>query len=94
MRKIGEELERMHPSLYINVTRQITRPSNGELQTVDTAPAILNAIARDLFRSEITWSKVMNSMANYTEQSKQETHGISLRLCYYRLLHCLQSLEA
>lgn len=58
MRKIGEELERMHPSLYINVTRQITRPSNGELQTVDTAPAILSAIARDLFRSEITWSKV------------------------------------
>lgn len=56
--QIGEELERMHPTLYTNVTRQITRPTSGELQTADTVAVILSAVARDLFRSDITWSKV------------------------------------
>lgn len=56
--KVGEELERMHPSLYTNVTRQITRPSSSDLQSADTAPAILSAVSRDLFRSDITWGKV------------------------------------
>lgn len=58
--KIGEELERMHPALYTNVTRQITRPASAELQTADTVTIILSAVARDLFRSDITWSKVWN----------------------------------
>lgn len=48
----------MHPTLYTNVTRQITRPSSSDLQTADTAPAILSAVARDLFRNDITWGKV------------------------------------
>lgn len=48
----------MHPTLYTNVTRQITRPSSSDLQSADTAPVILSAVSRDLFRSEITWGKV------------------------------------
>lgn len=59
-KKVGEELERMHPTLYTNVTRQITRPSSSDLQSGDTAPAILSAVARDLFRDSnaISWGKV------------------------------------
>lgn len=48
----------MHQKVFTNVTRQITRPSSSDLKTGDTAPAILNAIAHDLFRSDITWGKV------------------------------------
>ncbi|XP_031620391.1 bcl-2-related ovarian killer protein isoform X2 [Contarinia nasturtii] len=60
---VGEELERMHPTLYTNVTRQITRPSSSDLQSSDTAPAILSAVARDLFRTDISWGKVISLFA-------------------------------
>lgn len=55
---MGEELERMHPKLYTSVTRQCTHNSSGDLQTPETAAVLLSAVARDLFRTEITWGKV------------------------------------
>lgn len=48
----------MHPTLFSNVTRQITRPSGGELQAAESAAVLLSAVGRDLFRGEITWGKV------------------------------------
>lgn len=56
--QIGEELERMHPTLYTNVTRQITRGTSSDSKKSDTASVIVSAVARDLFRTNITWGKV------------------------------------
>lgn len=56
--KVGEELERMQPTLFSYVTRQMTRPSGGDLQEAETVAVLLSAVARDLFRSDITWGKV------------------------------------
>lgn len=56
---MGEELERLHPTLFTSVARQISRSTGGELQGPDSAPVLLLAVARDLFRSNITWSKVL-----------------------------------
>ncbi|XP_062556077.1 uncharacterized protein LOC134220942 isoform X2 [Armigeres subalbatus] len=60
---VGEELERMYPRVYNGVARQLSRIGRGELKTPETAPVLLSAIARDLFRSDITWGKVVSLFA-------------------------------
>lgn len=58
---MGEELERMHPRVYSNVSRQLSRAPFGELQDANTAPYLLHAAAKELFKSggEISWGKVI-----------------------------------
>lgn len=48
----------MHPAVYTGVARQISRATGGELQSPEAAPILLGAVARDLFRADITWGKV------------------------------------
>jgi len=62
---MGEELERMHPRVYTNVSRQLSRAPFGELEDNDTAPMLLNLVAKDLFRSKssITWGKIISIFA-------------------------------
>ncbi|KAJ6633418.1 Bcl-2-related ovarian killer protein like A, partial [Pseudolycoriella hygida] len=60
---IGEELERMHPKLYTSVTRQISRKAGGELSSAESASVLLSSVARDLFRNDITWGKVVSLFA-------------------------------
>lgn len=75
---MGEELERMHPKLYSNISRQVLSSrsgsnagtggggggtvtggrGSGELQSAENAAVLLSAIARELFRTDITWGKV------------------------------------
>lgn len=73
--QIGEELERMHPTLYTNVTRQITRASSSDSKTVDTASVIVSAVARDLFRSNITWGKVNECRPHINGKTKRIQHA-------------------
>lgn len=50
----------MHPKLYASVARQVSsRGSGGDLQSTENASFLLSTIARDLFRTDITWSKVV-----------------------------------
>ncbi|XP_049291194.1 bcl-2-related ovarian killer protein-like isoform X3 [Anopheles funestus] len=60
---VGEELERMYPRIYNGIARQLTRFGRGELKTPETAPVLLSAIARDLFKVDITWGKVVSLFA-------------------------------
>lgn len=62
---MGEELERMHPRVYSNVSRQLSRAPFGELQDADTAPYLLHATAKVLFKSanDISWSKIISMFA-------------------------------
>lgn len=49
----------MHPKLYSGISRQVSsRSGGGELQSPENAAVLLSAIARDLFRTDITWGKV------------------------------------
>lgn len=48
----------MHPRVYTGVARQICRSAGGEFQSPETVTILLSAVARDLFRTDITWSKV------------------------------------
>ncbi|KAH8398211.1 hypothetical protein KR222_002870 [Zaprionus bogoriensis] len=57
---MGEELERMHPRVYTNVSRQLSRAPFGELEDSDMAPMLLNLVAKDLFRTSITWGKIIS----------------------------------
>lgn len=57
---MGEELERMHPRVYTNVSRQLSRAPFGELEDSDTAPMLLNLVAKELFRTRITWGKIIS----------------------------------
>lgn len=52
-----DELERMHPRVYANISRQLSRASFDELEE-HTAPYLLNAIAKDLFKNGINWAKI------------------------------------
>lgn len=61
--QVGEELERMHPRVYSGVARQISRNPGGELASEETVPCLMSAVARDLFRSDITWAKVISLFA-------------------------------
>ncbi|XP_054739413.1 uncharacterized protein LOC129245339 [Anastrepha obliqua] len=63
LNSMGEELERMHPRVYTNVSRQLSRAPYGELVDGDTAPMLLNLVAKDLFRSNITWGKIISIFA-------------------------------
>lgn len=50
----------MHPKLYSSVARQVSsRGSGGDLQSTDNTSFLLSTIARDLFRTDITWGKVV-----------------------------------
>jgi len=60
---MGEELERMHPRVYSNVSRQLSRAAFGELQCADTAPFLLHAAAKELFKNEINWGKIISMFA-------------------------------
>ncbi|XP_030554387.1 bcl-2-related ovarian killer protein homolog B [Drosophila novamexicana] len=60
LNSMGEELERMHPRVYTNVSRQLSRAPFGELEDSDMAPMLLNLVAKDLFRSSITWGKIIS----------------------------------
>lgn len=60
---MGEELERMHPRVYTNVSRQLSRAPFGELEDSDAAPMLLNLVAKDLFHSSITWGKIISIFA-------------------------------
>lgn len=55
---VGEELERMHPRTYNGIARQISRAPGGDLQSPENAAVLIGAVARELFKSEITWGKV------------------------------------
>lgn len=55
---MGEELQRMHPKLFSGVARQLFRSTGGELQSIDEVVVTLATVSRELFRTEITWSKV------------------------------------
>lgn len=55
-----EELERMHPRVYSNISRQLSRTPFGELEEAHTAPILLNAVAKDLLRSGINWGKIIS----------------------------------
>ncbi|XP_055691613.1 bcl-2-related ovarian killer protein-like [Lutzomyia longipalpis] len=60
---VGEELERMHPRVYTGVARQISRNPGGDLPSEETVPCLMSAVARDLFRADITWGKVISLFA-------------------------------
>lgn len=67
--QMGEELERMHPRIYTNVSRQLSRAPFGELVDSDTAPMLLNLVAKQLFsrntaeKERITWAKIISVFA-------------------------------
>lgn len=48
---MAEELERMHPRVYTNVARQLSRTPFGELADADAAPFLLHATAKEMFKS-------------------------------------------
>lgn len=58
-----EELERMHPRVYINISRQLSRTPFGELQEAHAAPYLLNAVAKDLFKTGVNWGKIVSVFA-------------------------------
>ncbi|XP_038112897.1 bcl-2-related ovarian killer protein [Culex quinquefasciatus] len=60
---MGEELERMHPRLYTNVSRQISLEPWGELTEPDSVCYLLHVVAKDLFKTDITWGKVISLFA-------------------------------
>lgn len=55
-----EELERMHPRVYMNISRHLSRAPFGELEEAHTAPYLLNAVAKDLFKNGINWAKIVS----------------------------------
>lgn len=55
-----EELERMHPRVYGNVSRQLSRTPFGELEEAHTAPYLLNVVAKDLLKNGINWGKIIS----------------------------------
>lgn len=61
--QMGEELERMHPRVYNNVSRQLSRAPFGELQDANAAPYLLHAAAKELFKNDITWGKIISLFA-------------------------------
>lgn len=76
---MGEELERMYPRIYSNVSRQLSRTPFGEyMDGPNMAPMLLRVVAKELFvvRSQhrpgtipvqreaaITWSKIVSLFA-------------------------------
>jgi Bcl-2-related ovarian killer protein len=60
---VCEELERMHPRVYNNVSRQLSTAPFGELTEGDAAPLLLMCVSKDLFKTDITWGKIMSLLA-------------------------------
>lgn len=56
---VGEELERMHPRTYNGIARQISRSPGADLQSAENVAVLLGAIARELFKADVTWGKVI-----------------------------------
>lgn len=50
----------MHPRVYANVSRQLSRAPFGELEEAHTAPCLLNAVAKDLLKTGINWGKIIS----------------------------------
>lgn len=48
----------MHPRLYNDIGRQICYLQGANFQTPHTLQLLVTSVAKDLFRSEITWSKI------------------------------------
>lgn len=59
----GTEIERLYPKLYTNVARQASLSPGGVLVSDKAAAALLSAIGHDLFKSDITWGKVVSVFA-------------------------------
>lgn len=53
----------MHPRVYTNVSRQLSRAPFGELQDAQQAPFLLHAAAKELFKNEIDWGKIISLFA-------------------------------
>lgn len=55
----------MHPRVYSNLSRQLSRAPFGELQDADTAPYLLHATAKELFKGAngIGWGKIISMFA-------------------------------
>lgn len=61
---IGQELERLHPKLYTSVARQASfSPGGGVLATDKAVNNVITTIGREMFRTEITWAKVVSLFA-------------------------------
>ncbi|XP_037090222.1 uncharacterized protein LOC119110486 [Pollicipes pollicipes] len=55
MALIGVELERMHPSVFTAISRQV----NMAITSDKTVRAVVNSVAVDLFRTEVTWGRII-----------------------------------
>lgn len=72
----------MHPKLFSGVARQLCRPGGGELQSVESVVVTLATVSRDLFRADITWSKVSNLQASvFLKIYKQIVFADSRSIC-------------
>ncbi|XP_017769675.1 PREDICTED: bcl-2-related ovarian killer protein homolog A-like [Nicrophorus vespilloides] len=59
----GIELERMHPKLYTNVARHTSLTPGGIIVSDEAAAGLLVAIGHQLFKSDISWGKVISIFA-------------------------------
>lgn len=57
---LGEELERLHSRTYNNVSRQLTR---GNYQELSELLFPLSTVAKELFKADITWGKIISMFA-------------------------------
>ncbi|XP_059608864.1 bcl-2-related ovarian killer protein homolog B-like [Phlebotomus argentipes] len=62
MNGLGEELERMHPRVYSNVGRQLSR-AWGDLPEAETLSVLLAEVAKELFRGGASWARVISFCA-------------------------------
>lgn len=56
---VGGEMERQHARTFMGVARQTGAAPGGSLPSDKAAACALAAVARDLFKQEITWAKVV-----------------------------------
>uniref|UniRef100_A0A1B0D5M7 Bcl-2 Bcl-2 homology region 1-3 domain-containing protein n=2 Tax=Phlebotomus papatasi TaxID=29031 RepID=A0A1B0D5M7_PHLPP len=59
---LGEELERMHPRVYSNVGRQLSR-AWADLPEAETLSVLLAEVAKELFRGGASWARVISFCA-------------------------------
>lgn len=55
----GTELERMHPKVYANVTRQACISPTSILVSDKAAAGLLVAVAHQLLKTDVTWGRVV-----------------------------------
>ena len=54
----------MHPKLYTGVARQASSsPGGGVLATDKTVNNVMSSVGREMFRTDITWAKVVSLFA-------------------------------